>query len=405
MSISPYDFMELKQEKGTSDSRGYSNTPAQRTSQEIVKHRPLNILIDYIGITFSLDIYSVDVVFSLLYEAFGIDRTSFVEGRKNYEGYADSFTFENINIYYNGAPEQGIHIDFTGQACRFCELQFEKLGVQDYNWYEFLGYMYDLEGVKFTRLDIACDDLLGSYFKVPDLFEKVLKGEVTSKFKSWHPDGHWNMNGEPNGITLYFGSNHSKINIVFYEKGKQLKLPNDWTRTELRLYKERATAFIHNMVTLKDTDIGVLFAGVVKDYITFRDKKETDSNKRRWNTSDFWEEFLHNVPRLRLGHEKPDRSISKTRDWIDHQVSRSLARMYFAYQGLDDNWLHEILKEGFQRLNDTDKKQIEEYRRLYEEENRLEMDIFTQTNYRDKKKTASYEDNQQSSENKFDFKI
>lgn len=381
-------------EKGQNESPGQSNTWAQRTDHhlpsaeraetQLTKHRQVRILLDWLGFSLDTEFWSAELVKKFFEFHAGISLYSWQEGRKNYEGYADSFVFENINIYYNGAENQGIHVDITGQGCRYIETQFQKLGVHEYNWFKFIT---DLQAADagFTRVDIACDDFHG-FFNVPQLLQKCLAGEVTSKFKSWRPDGNWSMDGKPNGITLYFGSAVSRINVVFYEKHKQLGISQEWTRTEIRFKKDRAEEFIklftfQNHEEGQAYDIGVIFASILKDYITFRERSETDSNKRRWVVSPFWDEFLEGIEKLRLASALPDRSIQKTRFWIDKQVSKSFAKMFFAYQDIPqfENWLREILEDGLTKLTDQDLAIINEFRRLYKKENAADLRAINDT--------------------------
>jgi phage replication initiation protein len=385
--------MELDDVRG-----GYSNTPAQRTIQDITLHKRLKILLDWVGFTVSTEFFDVSTVLKLFEHALEIQPNAWRVGRKNYEGYADSLVFENINIYYNGAENQGIHVDITGQGCRFIETIYQKLGVHKYNWYEFLNLLVGFNAdhgeqvIKFTRIDLACDDFHG-YINVQDLFIKMLKGEVTSKWKSWEPAGKHDMDGKSKGLTLYLGSEQSRIQGVIYEKNHQLGLSQHWTRIEIRHKHERAEQLIKIFMqndytfTKKDTkrkedlqlntnvidteySIGMIFAGILKDYITFREPKLSDSNKRRWKVSPFWSEFLEGVEPLRLASALPDRSILKTKGWLDTTVSKGFARCALAFHGIPqfDGWIEKLMDEGYKKFTKEDINQIEEFRRLYANE-------------------------------------
>lgn len=370
------------------NSPGHSNTRAQCTENEIGVIAPVRILIDWLGITFKstdstvLDLYHV---FDFFENTLGIDRLWFKPGRKNYEGYADSFLFENINIYYNGAENQGIHVDFTGQGCRFLDYQFQKLSVQGFNvsnWYSFFDCLVEDERIKFTRLDVALDDFHG-YLDVYKMFSKCLSGEITGKWRQWRPGGKFDFNGHTNGLSLYFGSEQSRIEAICYEKNKQLGLDIHWTRFELRFYKPRAEEMIKLILAFPDTSLGVHVAGVLKNYLCFRDKNENDSNKRRWPVTDWWDRFLYNVPPSRLASALPDRSVQRTKKWITNQVSRGIMKLFFAYQGIKDDWFQEIIQEGLLKLDESDYEQIQEFRRLFNKENTkllTDYPIFTQKN-------------------------
>lgn len=350
-------------------SGGHSNTPAQRTDRT----GTIKVLLDWLGFTFLDEEVSLDAVLRIFNELLHIDFTDWKPGRQNYEGYANSLVFENINIYFDGASNQGIHVDITGQGCRYIETIFRKLRVQ---LSESQTYWFDLikafrySGAKYTRIDIAIDDL-GQHYSVPYIYEKLRKGEATSKFKSWTPDGYFGFDGQAkNGMTIYFGSDVSRFQVCMYEKAKQLGIEDtEWTRTELRFRHERSEEFINRVLdnTTEDIqwDIGIYAAGILKDYITFREPNEKDSNKRRWKVSPFWEQFLEGVEPLRLTTALPDRSIHRTASWFKDQVSKSYIMMELAFYGIRDEWKDEMLNIGAKKLTKRDLEIVSEYRRLY----------------------------------------
>lgn len=378
------------------ESRGLSNTPAERTGSLTNKLPNLRILLDWLGFTVLDEEVSVINVLEIFEDYLGIQKEAWSPGRRNYEGYQDSFVFENINIYFNGSQNQGIHCDITGQGCRFIEILFQKLGVQEYNWYNFIRKLRVHDEVKFTRIDIACDDFFG-YFTAEQLLEKLLKGEVKSKFKNWHPDGRYDFNGKiKNGLTLYFGSPQSRLQATIYEKNKQLGLDYFWTRTELRFQHQRAediaNAIIYNCNPNQDNtqDVGIVFAGVLKEYLTFLEPSETDSNKRRWKTSPFWENFLSGIKPIRFASCLPDRDITKIHNWWERQISKSLTMLTYAYHDNNPDWLRELFELGRSKLTEEDKRIIADYRRLVDSPSvtkQLENDIFTQKN-----ESSSHED-------------
>lgn len=370
-------------------SGGSSNTPAQRTD----KSGKIRCLLDWLGFTFlppedfdkptpSKGYTYLDEVLRFFYDTLQIDFTAWVPGRKNYEGYANSLTFENINIYFDGAVHQGFHVDITGQGCRYVELIYQKLRVQHSDkqmyWYDFILKLKELN-VKFTRVDIAIDDF-AEHFSVSYIFSKLLNGEITSKFKSWSPDGNFAMDGQAKGgMSIYFGSNQSRFQVLMYEKALQLGL-NDtsWTRTEMRFKHERAVEFIDiilaNFTTYKQFDIGVLAGGILKDYITFRDPNPNDSNKRRWKVSPFWTQFLEGVEPLRLTSALPDRSVLRMASWFKSQVSKSFVIMHLAFRGINDDWEDNMIKAGIKKLTPRDIEIAMEYRRLFDTDAILKID-------------------------------
>lgn len=373
-----------------SDSRGPSNTPAERTGFQLAPYRELRILIDWLGFTFTDENYSVINVLEVFEYYLGIPQNVWQPGRKFYEGYANSFVFENINIYYDGDKTQGIHCDITGQGCRFIELIYQKLRVQD-GWFYFMKNLRVHENVKFTRIDIACDDFFG-FFTLDMIYDKLMKGEAKSKFKSWYPDGRFNFKGEnTSGLTLNFGSKESRFQCQMYEKSKQLGLDYFWNRIELRYKHQRAEDIVKaimqhcNPENDKTEDIGLIFASSLKDYLTFLEPSETDSNKRRWKVSPFWKDFLDGVEPRSFASALPDRDIAKIHIWWERQISKSLAILTLAYHDNNPDFMEKMFKDGVSKLTKEDMRIIEDYRRMVKWKNeylykQLETNIFTQTN-------------------------
>ncbi|WP_103110936.1 replication initiation factor domain-containing protein [Brevibacillus reuszeri] len=347
----------------------HSNTPVGCTSTPNlpVKSRKIKVLFDWFGFTFSYDFWTVQKVQEFLNQFIGIPLDGWAEGRKNYEGYGESIEFEHIIIYYNGTEEQGIHIDITGQGCRFSEVMFTRLGVDKYNWYNVIEGVVS-GGGKFSRIDVAIDDHDGM-FVMRDVFFKLLEGEITTKFHSWRPGGDFDFNKSNKGLTLYFGSKQSDFTVCMYEKNKQLALKDVvWNRIELRYKRKRAVDFSNLLLSMGGDhykDLGVIAAGVLKEYIKFREPSN-DSNKRRWKVSPWWEEFLEGVEPLRVASALPDRTVYSIHEWLSKSVSKSIAMLLFAYRGIDDKWMDKLIKEGLSKVSAKDRIIVEEFRRLYE---------------------------------------
>ena len=224
-------------------------------------------------------------------------------------GYSSSLSYANaINVLYNDlerlvtnnearlkqALDMGIHIEMTGQGCRYFE------GLENNDWIEFFNLLRSL-GAKFKRLDIALDDYK-KMIKFSTVKEKIRSGEVVSLSRKRDvietkitQKEEFNNKGDSKGLTVYFGTRASNIYIRFYDKkkeqeGKGIKVDvSSWQRYEIVLRNEKATDFIERFCEGETFD--TLYLGVLSGAIRFIDKG-TDSNKARWETSPFWIDFL-----------------------------------------------------------------------------------------------------------------
>lgn len=259
---------------------------------------------------------------SKVYEILGIPDSNFtlLNNGKRLLGYSETYVNGSIKVLTAGSPQMGHHVLMTGQACREYELY---VGLR---WKDLLQGVL-LCGGKFSRLDVAIDDFKG-YFMIKDCYDKLISGEVSSKFKDARKMEKIRIvDGYIRGMTLYFGSEKSELQIRMYEKNFEQDMQEDieiWNRTELQLRNDRALQFAQAFVS-DDKTVGEYASMVLKNYLNFLDRSESDSNKARWNVSQFWLDFLGDVEKLKLTTKKPDRSIEKTETWLYRQVSKAMA--------------------------------------------------------------------------------
>lgn len=340
----------------------YTNRGAQRTQES-----GLRACVDWVQATFKI-VTSEQLITDIL--QLKID--DFYEAETGKYGYRRSRKFGHISIYYDGRDDMGIHLEITGQGCR----EYESLKKKTWKelFFEMMCYEPD---VNITRIDVAIDDFKG-YFKISGLIRKIKNKELISKFKSATRIEKIDIEtGESKGNTIYYGSSQSRIQIRMYEKdmeriGKGHQLEEGlkvWNRTEVQARDERAKK-IAQMIMLddeSDQSIGEITSGILKYYLRFTVKGK-DSNRRRWNTAKFWDKFIGDVEELRLTDVAPDKTIEKKVEWIDRQVSPSLAVLFHAFEG-DMDVLKQFILNGSDRLTEKDYAMIQKFKE--EQKNRL----------------------------------
>lgn len=303
-------------------------------------------------------------------------------------GYTNSLSYANaINVLYNDleslvtnsedrlkqALDMGIHVEMTGQGCRYFE------GSENNDWIEFFNLLRSL-GAKFKRLDIALDDYK-KMIKFSTVKEKIRSGEVVSLSRKRDvietkitQKEEFNNKGDSKGLTVYFGTRASNIYIRFYDKkkeqeGKGIKVDvSSWQRYEIVLRNEKATDFIERFCEGETFD--TLYLGVLSGAIRFIDKG-TDSNKARWETSPFWIEFLRGAEAIKLKSHEVNPEIGKTINWFDKSVVGSvlLLSSIAEKEGLNFSEIlkdskrelserHQLIKAGYEGLNDEQKREI-----------------------------------------------
>lgn len=365
------DVRKLEQcsEKGNPriSNTGVQNTELPQTTNDsqlrdldYSEKGDLKCLVDWCEFTIPISL-PFETCFTLLGVPFDEDNWNLETDRKLL-GYSRLYRNGHMAVMTEGTPEMGHHVLLSGQGCRELELYTGD------RWKDLFADVVALGG-KFSRLDIAIDDFYG-YFTIEHLIEKIKAGELQSKFKrARRIEDMIISTGETAGNTLYYGRGTSDIQIRMYEKNHEQKMTDSipfWNRTELQMRKDIAFAFALEYVN-SDKLLGTLAKGVLSQYITFRDTDLSQQNKSRWPISQFWLDFIGNVEKVKLATKKPDRSIEKIENWLEHQVSKSLALITL----VDGNKINELVMKAYPKLDEQDEVILENHLRKEELKRKL----------------------------------
>lgn len=334
----------------------YSNTGVQNTSGNA-----LIALVDWVSVTFPAARKWTDVL-----PVLNLDSDTFSEMKTGMNGYKQQHKRGNISILSDGNADMGVHVIMSGQGCREYEND------PDAKPWNLLFAEVFFEDGHFARLDLAIDDYKG-FYKPEQIVKKLEAGLTTSKFKSYRYMKKGRISdGSSKGITVYLGSDSSDIQIRIYDKLQERqeagKTVNEdvthWTRTEVQLADKRADMAAHRVIEEQDenVNIGIVVAGILKNYFCVLDKPTGDSNKSRWPVWPRWKAFLGDVAKLKLTLLAPDRTIDTRRAWIDKQTAKTLGMLFVAYDS-DLNWLVDTLNKGMDLLEARDLDEIETYKR------------------------------------------
>lgn len=294
--------------------------------------------------------------------AFFLDSKDFDCSDGGINGYSKKAVNGHIQIFYEGhSATMGMFINLSGQGCRQLEENFEKLGL---TWVDFFGYIVGYQ-INITRLDIAIDDFKG-YFKIKQIEKCVRNGLVTSRFRTARNFEEIALeDGSTKGQTIYFGK--GDVMIRFYDKYQERlannKIFNDditfWQRTELQLRGKRAMAAI-DVIIHDYNDLGDFVKGVLNKYLAFK-IKGTDTNKDRWKNTRWWDSFLGGVGKISLSMQAPDKSVMRSKHWIDTQVLGSFAMLYEAL-GNDSLLFDYAVARGQAQMSDKQKQMASDFK-------------------------------------------
>lgn len=314
------------------------------------------ILFDWFSMSCKFD--SVNSIIDLI--GFSDKYKSAIKWEETYGfyGYRRRFAFDGINIHYDHYSKDSDFplLEMTGQGCRAFDTY------TDGNWQRlFNAALSPEDGYHITRLDVAYDDHSG-ILDINKLTRKTIKREFVARSQTGIITDTFRR--EIDAISIMFGTRKSDFYIRIYDKARERGYTDGrhWIRCESVFKDERAFNFIKNNLPL-----GQKYCGVLKNYLRFVEPSKTDTNKRRWKTSPFWDKFLGCCDRISVYTSKNvEYNLSRIGRYVFHQAGNSVDT-YIKCVGLTR--FLEDLKLRDTKLSVHQKRIINEYRaRLAAEE-------------------------------------
>ncbi len=267
-------------------------------------------------------------------------------------GYDSSATFAGSGRLYwcsdvERSKTQGVHVALPS-SCLDNLLAFD---------YDITRILLDLSvfDATVTRLDIAYDDRPGvgcvGLLDLSTIIAAIKADEYVSRSRSVTLIQKL-KGGE--GTTIYFGSGQSDSLLRIYDKSaeQRLKTREHWIRVEIQLRRERAHALFLMLCgadRIEDFDFGaILFA-----LLDFKVPDDSDTNKSRWLTTQWWSDFVQSTSKIHLSKSRVvEESIEHSMRWLRIQVAPTLAFLTSVYQG-DTDYLTGLMIEGLRRISKT----------------------------------------------------
>lgn len=225
-----------------------------------------------------------------------------------------SIHFNEDDLHKDGDPDVSsgginagwIWVEMSGQGCR----AFETYGHGDFD--KLFNLVLDNPGnVRLTRLDVAHDDMSG-VLDINTICDYTRLKNFVSRSRTYE-----SIYGSK-GNSVTFGSKCSNVLIRIYDKARERGFTVDevphWVRCEIMLKDENAMGFISLVQT---RSINELYCGTLKNYLSFREPSETDTNKRRWEECEWWTRFINDTAAVSL-LDKPgvDYNLSKCEKYV-----------------------------------------------------------------------------------------
>lgn len=244
--------------------------------------------------------------------ALGLEHCPWTE-LKGARGYMDRKYFGCISIHYNGRENMGVWCEISGQGCR----NFEDLSTLENKWDELFAFIHG-NSLHMTRLDVAFDDHTG----ILDI-ERVAQDTQEQRYVSrmnW-----WEVTRSSKGISCQIGSPKSKVLMRIYDKAAERGYTDGrhWVRVELQLRDSRAEEF-----SKIPMEIGEAFAGALLNYLRYVEPDETDSNKSRWQITDYWAQLVGDAGRIKIFTSPGGAyNVEKCRHYVFDMVGNAIDAM------------------------------------------------------------------------------
>lgn len=222
----------------------------------------------------------------LTMDMFGQSIKSFRPIERYRKAYRRHYSLQNmVNIYCDGAADNNgtTYIEINGLGCETLNIDFKRLALRCVE-----------SGYRINSLHLLLDDT-SSILPMDRLcneFKPNYKKRIISKFKK-SP-----VLIDSSSRTLQFGSNKSKLHIIFYEKGLFEKVDFSWQRVELHMSDPHV---IHAQLEAyaNGTELGIVVAGLLASAIDF--KVDGVEIKAKRQTEQFWSDFLNDVEKRSYG--------------------------------------------------------------------------------------------------------
>jgi phage replication initiation protein len=218
-------------------------------------------------------------------------------------------------------------------------------------------------GAKFTRIDLAADDLKG-LLDMEVILAKVEQDDFVCRSRV--VDQVRRLRGGA-GNTLYFGSRASDTFFRIYDKAaeqakKGVLFAGHWVRTEMELKHERAHEVAVYICENPET-WGETARGWFLRFLDFKEHEE-DQTKSRWDTCGWWSEYLENASKVRILICYQKKTIEDLKRWVIQQVAPSL---YVLVDTIGFDEVFRLIGEASARLSPRQIELIKSYEKMLRE--------------------------------------
>lgn len=130
---------------------------------------------------------------------------------------------------------------------------------------------------------------------------------------------------------LYIGSHPQVLRI--YDKKQEVRDNTDeildiekWVRWELELGDFKAKE-VCKLIS-EGKPLNMIIKGILASHYAFKTQpkgKKDFHNKTRWNNMKWWDNFIHDIPKISLRVTKAKTTLKEKKTWIEKSTTKSRA--------------------------------------------------------------------------------
>lgn len=220
---------------------------------------------------------------------------------------------------------------------------------------------------RLTRIDLALDDYTRKI-----TFEQLYEVQEKDNYSGFNISGisSSKTRGKARGNTYYFGSRNSGYFLRIYDKAVETDGEINAIRFELEAKQGRSEqigALIYGSVGYSEQQLKKLFVDLITGSIDFIERRHDTTNLDRMKRLQWWQEFLDFVASVPLKFQlpKPERTLEKSRNWLNRQVCSTLAMLHEVYG--ENQYLQimrKLLQDGRSRFTSHHKAIIKQGQKL-----------------------------------------
>jgi hypothetical protein len=183
-----------------------------------------------------------------------------------------------------------------------------------------------------SRIDIAIDDYSFNIIPYNQCRQSVLDGNFKGFRKSNERADLTPKNPDRPESTLYLGSRKSpEMTRIYNHKGKCLRFEKE-LKSNKAAHVFYSIALFQGSINALSKFLGQHAIGSVDFVNRTRPDGEKETNLNRCDRLDFWQQFIDIVGEgMKIDVPRPARTLERTKNWLNKQVSGTLFAFYEAY--------------------------------------------------------------------------